>query len=48
MLGINGLAKEVCTLTKVFEAVMLIYFEFQLRDTHELQVIMVIPTAGDL
>ena len=45
MLGINGLASEVCTLVKVSEVAMVIFFEFQLRNTNELQVI---PTAGDL
>ena len=37
MLGINRLPSEVCTLAKVFEVAMLIYFEFQLKDgAHEL------------
>ena len=45
MSGINGSASEVWTLAKVFEVAMLIYFEFQLRDSHELQVM---PTAGNL
>ena len=45
MLGMNGSFSEVCIVAKVFEVAMLIYFEFQLRDNHELQVI---PTAGDL
>ena len=46
MLGINGSASEVWTLAKVFEVAKLIYFEFQLRDTHEL-LVQVFHTAGD-
>ena len=37
VLGINGSASEVCFLAKEFEVAMLIYFEFQLRDTHTFQ-----------